>query len=403
MNSSTQYESEMYYLLLNMNKFIKIWYKLKISKLSPYVYIFALFTFIALGVLIYGLVYFSTSGTINHGDHVDIRVAFIWDHNSVLFISLGISLTISMLIADAIVWILIYKNEIWWIHAIVNSKWYLRLVKKRKIVDTTHPQSQNYQFKKIDISKLVFEKIEKITFSKIIFQDFLATSKMNSKGETYKIALTAILLGLSVILSMLEIPGIPLPWGSAFMLRIFETMVLILAIKMIGVLYTLIIATSSPWLHFAIHAVHSPIDVVFYMVNNVLVVFIFYALYYLLFRASTRWAYEKDDKNKKYLVNTKSIIVRKVISLTLFSFLAALSEAFGFLATYFLVTGEYTSIVHKIYYDSLDNRGLNNINNAVAFISTLSAIFLVKYLLESLIFVATEKKIIYINRQFGLV
>ncbi|PAF54891.1 MPN160 family protein [Mycoplasmopsis agassizii] len=383
-----------------MTLFISLKYRLKQTKVSAFLILFLFLFFISLGILIYGLFYFMTDGEVNHGDHIDIRYAFVWSETSQILISIGAILSFIFLVLHIASWLIIYHHQIWWVNYLVNRFWYKNINQNKSKENLILDKSKTFKNKHFDF---IYLKVDKVTFKETINRDFFAIDKFNTKSETYKIALTAILLGLSIVLSIIEIPGIILPWGSALMIRLFETMVLLIAIKMIGNFYTLIIAIASPWLHFATHALHSPIDVVFYMINNILVVFLFYFIYYVIFKAQAKFAVDNSESQNLHLINDRKTKIRKLFALLSFAVIAALLEALGFYGSYFIITGDFTSLAHKLYYDNVSGRDLVNSLNALYFILTVTAIFVVKYAIEAALFVLIEKKIMFINKQFGLV
>ncbi|MGL5268255.1 MAG: hypothetical protein ACRC8P_00575, partial [Spiroplasma sp.] len=102
----------------------------------------------------------------------------------------------------------------------------------------------------------------------------------NGKNQIFKIVLTGILLGIAVAASLLEIK-FPI-MGAIVPLRVFDTLIMAIAIPIIGIWYTLSIAIIEPWLHFALDSDHPPIQMFFDNIANVVFVLSFVLIYYKL-------------------------------------------------------------------------------------------------------------------------
>ncbi|WP_338971703.1 hypothetical protein [Spiroplasma endosymbiont of Panorpa germanica] len=121
----------------------------------------------------------------------------------------------------------------------------------------------------------------------------------NKKNLTFKIAATSVFLGLAIVATFLDILSetifsIPIN-GVKMNIRILDLLVTIISIPTLGLIFSEFIAVVVPWIHFLLHSDHSPVQIVFDMLSYMVVVFLFWAIFYLIFRNSVFHI----DPNKK--------------------------------------------------------------------------------------------------------
>ncbi|WP_425379674.1 hypothetical protein [Spiroplasma endosymbiont of Stenodema calcarata] len=107
----------------------------------------------------------------------------------------------------------------------------------------------------------------------------------NQRSITFKITAAAIFLAVAVGLSLLEIFNVPTPWGATFGLRFFDTLVIIYSISIVGLGFALLEGIALSWIHNLIDGHHTWIEMAFFMISNIVVVFITWFIYYIVFNA----------------------------------------------------------------------------------------------------------------------
>ncbi|AXK51423.1 hypothetical protein [Spiroplasma alleghenense] len=119
------------------------------------------------------------------------------------------------------------------------------------------------------------------------------------KNLTFKIAATSVFLGLAIVATLIDVLSetifsIPIN-GVKMNIRILDLLVVIISIPTLGLIFSEFIAIVIPWIHFLLHSDHSPVQIVFDMLSYMVVVFLFWSIFYLLFRNSVFHI----DPNKK--------------------------------------------------------------------------------------------------------
>ena len=117
-------------------------------------------------------------------------------------------------------------------------------------------------------------------------------------SEITRITFTAFFLALALSLSFLEVANIYLPFGVQFSFRLVDTLMLFLAIPVVGIYYSLVIASLLPWLHVMIDGRHSPLSMFGFMLNDIVCVLFVYFLYYRFGKY-----YLSQPSKKAYYVN----------------------------------------------------------------------------------------------------
>lgn len=204
--------------------------------------------------------------------------------------------------------------------------------------------------------------------------------EINTKDQIFKIVLTGILLGLSVAFSLIEIK-IPI-MGAQVPLRIFDSIIMAIAIPIIGIWYTLGIAIIEPWLHFAIDSDHPPIQMFFDNIANIIFVVSFVLVFYQLFKVNK---IEKEKKNNFIIKNTFSGLL--LVSLN------AIVSSLAFVFTILILANtslskpdEYIEAIKAFY------------QNAPAIFFILLAIEIGRFLLVYVLFALVQKRLSKINR-----
>lgn len=210
------------------------------------------------------------------------------------------------------------------------------------------------------------------------------TKPINLKEEIFKIVLTGILLGLSVALSLIEIK-IPIV-GAQVPLRIFDVLIMALAIPIIKIWYTLAIAIIEPWLHFAIDSDHPPIQMFFDNIANIIFVVSFVIVFACLFK-------NKTNKYCKTNNNYHESIIRHTFAGLILIPLNAIVSTFAFIVTVVILANsnlsapeEYFAAI-KAFYQS----------GATLFFILL-AIELARFLFVYLLFALVRKRLARLNR-----
>lgn len=216
--------------------------------------------------------------------------------------------------------------------------------------------------------------------------------KINTKEQIYKIVLTGLLLGLSVAFSLIEIK-IPI-MGAVVPLRIFDALIMAIAIPVIGIWYTLSIAIIEPWLHFALDSDHPPIQMFFDNIANVIFVVSFVLIYYKLFKLNNQEKnQEKTDK--------KNIIVKNTFAGLILVPLNAVVSSLAFVFTMLVLAGNNShSHVHVHHGD----HGHEAVDSVTAFFQHGAAIFFIllaieiaRFLFIYVLFALVQKRLSQIN------
>ncbi|MDQ7983088.1 MAG: hypothetical protein REH79_02575 [Spiroplasma sp.] len=209
-------------------------------------------------------------------------------------------------------------------------------------------------------------------------------SPINLKEQIFKIVLTGILLGLSVALSLIEIK-IPIV-GAHVPLRIFDILIMAIAIPIIKLWYTLIIAILEPWLHFAIDSDHPPIQMFFDNIANIIFVVSFVIVFYQLFK-------NKTNKYCKTNNNYHESIIRHTFAGLILIPLNAIVASFSFIITVVILANsnlsgvdEYLAEIAAFY------------QNGVTLFFILLAIELARFLFIYLLFALVQKRLARLNR-----
>lgn len=154
---------------------------------------------------------------------------------------------------------------------------------------------------------------EKDSFEKKKLLSFKKNQQLNPKNQIFKIVLTGLLLGLSVVFSLIEIK-IPI-LGATVPLRIFDSIIMSIAIPIIGVWYTLVIGIFEPWLHFAMDSDHPPVQIVFDNVANIVFIVSFVLIFYKIFKLDK--IYDRKKNITKNLFATLILVPLNAIVSTL--------------------------------------------------------------------------------------
>lgn len=213
--------------------------------------------------------------------------------------------------------------------------------------------------------------------------------EINSQEQIFKIVLTGLLLGLAVTLSLAELK-IPI-MGASIPLRIFDALIMAIAIPIIGLWYTLAIAIIEPWLHFAIDSDHPPIQMFFDNIANVVFVVSFVLVFYYLFKLN------RTDKN----ISKKTYITKNVSAgLVLVPLNAVVSSLmFVFTMLVLLNTGSGADVdVFHAGHDHITDSVSNFFANASAIFFILLAIEIGRFLLIYVLFALVQKRLLNLNR-----
>ncbi len=207
--------------------------------------------------------------------------------------------------------------------------------------------------------------------------------------------MTAIFIVITVTFSLIELPSLYLPWGAEFDYRILDTLFLIIAIRSIGLNYALLAAALVPWLHVMIDGRHSPISMLGFMANDILVVLFFWLIYYKFFNLGVMRG-EKPSKTKK---------IKKVLVLFCLAPVFSSFESWSYVMVFLLMVngigtprGDDTPVQTKN-----GEIGLNSFFHGTTIFWIFlffAAIFLAKYLFEMFIFYLLEKRMLKISNYF---
>ncbi|WP_425377775.1 hypothetical protein [Spiroplasma endosymbiont of Polydrusus pterygomalis] len=198
----------------------------------------------------------------------------------------------------------------------------------------------------------IWARIKKSVFHKELY---------NQSSITFKIATSAIFLAMAVGLSLLEFFNVPTPWGATFGLRFFDTLVIIYSISIVGLGFALLEGIALPWIHNLIDGYHTWIEMAFFMIYNILVVFITWFVYYILFNACAKttvpenvtdhniheYHHVKKAHNHHHKINNINC-VKKILAFIIIIPICALIEAISFLiVAKILLNMGHTDVGHE--------------------------------------------------------
>lgn len=208
-----------------------------------------------------------------------------------------------------------------------------------------------------------------------------------TKDQIFKIVLTGLLLGLSVAFSLIELK-IPI-MGASIPLRIFDALIMAVAIPIIGVWYTLAIAIIEPWLHFAIDSDHPPIQMFFDNIANIFFVVSFVLVFYKLFKLN-----QIDKEANKKIFYTKNTFAGLVL-VPLNAIVSSLMFVFTMLIL--LNTGSHVEAFHGDH-EGLADSVTSFFEHGSAIFFILLAIELGRFLFIYVLFALVQKKLGQLNR-----
>ena len=207
----------------------------------------------------------------------------------------------------------------------------------------------------------------------------------------YKIVVTALLLVLAVTFSLIELPSIYLPWGAEFDYRLFDTFVLFLAIRAVGVLWATLDALLLPWLHVMIDGHHTAIAMLGFMLNDIACVWCFWLFYYQIFSLS----YQPLQGEKK-----QKFIVKKILATAIISPLCAAFESCSYLLVFFLSVAGFKQNPNMLSSSRSIFVYFSNAKDLLFLFLFFFGAFLIKYVVELLIFFSLEKRCCKIANHF---
>ncbi|ATZ16575.1 uncharacterized protein DUF3816 [Entomoplasma freundtii] len=125
--------------------------------------------------------------------------------------------------------------------------------------------------------------------------------KYTKKNLTFKIAASGVVLALSVAVSALDIvfeSFLMFPIGQVYIsFRFLDTIVLLIGLPVLGPIFGSLVGLLEPIFHNLIHGMeHGWIQPLTDSLTNVIIIFLTWAIYYLLFRNSP---YHRDPNKKK--------------------------------------------------------------------------------------------------------
>ncbi|WP_338955012.1 hypothetical protein [Spiroplasma endosymbiont of Polydrusus cervinus] len=254
----------------------------------------------------------------------------------------------------------------------------------------------------------IWARIKKSVFHKELY---------NQRSITFKIATSAIFLAMVVELSLLEVFNVPTPWGATFGLRFFDTLVIIYSISIVGLGFGLLEGIALPWIHNLIDGYHTWIEMAFFMISNILVVFITWFVYYILFNAcaKTRVPENVTDHNIHEYHHVKKAhnhhhkisninCVKKILAFVIIIPICALIEAILFLiVAKILVNIRHTDVGHDHDHDI---HGMASIfeswQHTLIFIGILFGIFTGKYIVNATLFLLLERRTRQLVDRYGI-
>ncbi len=195
----------------------------------------------------------------------------------------------------------------------------------------------------------------------------------NSSVVIRKISITSLFLTLTLILSFIEI-NVTLPYGGEYDFRLLDMVFLFLSLSIIGLRYSVILATLQPWLHFMIDGDHLPISIFFYSLSSVINIIIFWIFHkYLVFSNS-----DNNFFNKKYW--HKILIIFSLI--TILSLSDSTMDLFSLLTTI------------KLNYNYKDYvKFISNYKNIFIIFNIILALAIVKFILTIILFFNIKNRI----------
>ena len=206
---------------------------------------------------------------------------------------------------------------------------------------------------------------------------------------------TALFLAMSVAISLIELPYIYIPPGVQFSFRLFDTLFIFIALRFIGLQYTLLMAALEPWIHVMIDGDHSPISMFGFMINNISVTLIFYFVYYYVLRVHAK---SHIQKNRTYFQSYFLNCSFKLLCFVFISILCAASESFSYILVILIVTAGVSysgpGDSHLIGTFTWDQYLLI----AVIFMS----IFCIKYLIQMFLFWSLESRWAILAKTHGV-
>lgn len=213
--------------------------------------------------------------------------------------------------------------------------------------------------------------------------------EIDTKEQIFKIVLTGLLLGLSVAFSLIELK-IPI-MGASVPLRIFDALIMAIAIPIIGLWYTLSIAIIEPWLHFAIDGDHPPIQMFFDNIANVFFVVSFVLVFYKLFKLNQ---VEKNKNKKAYL--TKNTFAGLIL-VPLNAIVSSLMFVFTMLVLLNTGSESHVEVFHEGH-DHFADSVTAFFEHGAAIFFILLAIEIARFLLIYVLFALVQKKLGQLNR-----
>lgn len=265
-------------------------------------------------------------------------------------------------------------------------------------------------------NNIIFYRLKTSLFSKDLY---------NKQSIIFKITMTAILLAIAISLSLIEIFDIPTPWGFMFGVRFFDTLILIYSICIIGLWFSLLEGIILPWIHNLIDSHHIWIEMLFFMISNIIVIFIYWIIYYIFFNAYFKYKIKEDiknhdiheyhlvKKNHNYHYKISNInIFNKIFAFIIIIPLCALTETFNMLiiAKILLFSTKKIKYNDNFIYNCINNHiNCNNLNfiflswkNIIIFCIIFFIIFIIKYILNSTLFILLERKTRILIDRFGI-
>ncbi len=291
----------------------------------------------------------------------------------------------------------------------------------------------------------IWTRIKKSVFHKELY---------NQRLITFKIAASAIFLAMAIGLSLLEVFSITTPWGATFGLRFFDTLVIIYLIAIVGLGFALLEGIALPWIHNLIDGQHTWIEMAFFIISNISVVFVTWFVYYILFNAchkitvpenvSDHTIHEYHHVKKEHNHHHKIINIKlgkKILAFTIIVPICALIEAISFLIVAKILvnighvhpdadhdnvlrdslkilapTGNIISnpidwsnqvtVAHAGHEHDHDNSGIASIfeswQNTLIFIGIFFGIFTAKYIINTTLFLLLEQRTRQLVDRYGI-
>ena len=231
--------------------------------------------------------------------------------------------------------------------------------------------------------------------------------QLNKKTQIYKITLAAVFLALSIPLSLFEIHKIPLPFGAPLDLRFFDNFLLFIALRMVGLSYTLLIGLILPWLHVAVDGDHSPISMIGFELSNVGCVLVFWGFYFHIFKAQTeKLCYDPPSDVNTVIRNHKFNRVTWTRKISAFSTIATLCAAIEALSVVivFAIATTGVGIAQGGDYSQSTLHDLVSFNSIATFWIYLIfvGIFLTKYIFNMIVYAILEKRLVIIAEHYAV-